>query len=38
MNHSRSPLLVIPIVIVASVLALDSHGQDARSRTNERSS
>ena len=29
MNHSRSPLLVIPILLVASVLALNSHGQDA---------
>ena len=29
MNHSKSPLLVIPIVIVASVLALGFRGQDA---------
>ena len=29
MNHSKSPLLVILVLLVASVLALDSHGQDA---------
>ena len=29
MNHSKSPLLVIPIVLVASVLALGFLGQDA---------